>query len=404
MLGLLITLWRGPRRALLHSDCLAWGYLSSRAWAMGENPYSVVAAENTLPLDAPSGFGLDGIPTPYAPGFFAVFSFYKWLDWRGATIVNLTLSVLGIAGAFVYLARQLNLSRDKQWLLIALGVLGYPLGTGMQSGQPSVLAIACALAMLAASLANHSAWWVALLAASSLLFKPQVGVGCFLFLLLCRNWAAVFRGTLLFAFVNLAGVLWMMAHGANLETFGGAIEGIAQVNAQQSDPFCCVNLQATRIPTWIQAVLLAIPAVGAFRLFRSKAGEDEVLSLDGRLTEELRRYGVAMSCALLAVYQRPYNLLVLFPLVWFVVRDTSGKQTRWLFFLLLFSVIQPVPLLPLARLVEEHLPSVIRSMHHALARPLQSWLLLGVLYLLVYAPRLCEPAVPVPPHRGDELG
>lgn len=375
-LALLVFLVRGVLRALHGSTDLAWGYLSSRAWALGGNPYSVTASEALAPSDFPNGLDLDGVPTPYTPGFFLIFSFYRWLSWSEAIITNLILGCFAIGVVLWLLAIRLPLPPEQRLLFIALVLLGYPLSTGVALGQPSVFAVACALGALVVRRSSPDNVLASLLTAASLVFKPQVGIAVVLHLVLSKNWMSLAITGAFYGAINAIamGLSWL--GGATLDPLSGLLSGVAKVAMQQADAYCCVNLNQTRIP-WIILVLSVLLPFGAVlvRSWQEKVDTER---------QRLLLYGVAATTTLLIVYQRPYNLVLLTPLLVFALSTDFSRSFRLLILILLLPSIQPIPWLPLSKLIESHLAPPWQGVFHALARPLHSWSLLILLYLLAF--------------------
>jgi len=392
LLGLagVVFLVRGAYRALEGSADLGLVYLAARAWSAGVSPYSVEESEALAPADFPPGLDLNGIPSPHAPGFFLLFFFYRYLDWSAVVIWNLLFSCSIFGLALWTFSARLGWSSVTRTVFVALVLLGYPLSTAVALGQPTVLCVASMLFALSARLDGRRVALVALFAALGLLLKPQLGIAFFIYLLFRRDARTFLIGGCIYGAINLVSFAVMWRDGATFESLRGALDGIRMSSATQLDPFCCVNVNQGILPLWLLACLLgaALFRFTAASRFPWQAQEESIES-------ELGAYGVATTVTLLSVYQRPYNLLALVPLLWFVLspsRSSSpgrSRQARIIAALLLLPALQPIPWLPFSRVIEPRLePSILAAVFHAVFRPLHSWTLLGLLYFFALWPGL----------------
>ena len=381
-LGVAVFLARGAYRALHGSADLGLVYLAVRAWAAGTNPYSVAESEALAPADFPPTLDLNGIPSPHAPGFFPLFFFYRWLSWSEVVVFNLLVGCAVFGVALHVFSARLGWSLNRRLVLIALVLIGYPLSTGVALGQPAVLAVAMALFVLTARLDGRRAEWVGLFAAAGLLLKPQVGIALPLYLLFRRDLRAVAWCGCFYGAVNALSLAFMALSGATLRGLSGVLEGIRKSNATQADPFCCVNFNRGTVPFLLGVGLIALGLMafvarsGWFEQVRRTPSEKRSVGA------ELIPYSVAITVSLLSVYHRPYVLVAVAPLLWLALSPERPSAERWMSACLLVPVVQPVPWLPLARVIELRLDGIWASLFHVAVRPLHSWTLLALLYLL----------------------
>jgi len=337
--------WRGPARALRveagFNDFLS-PYVQSRAWALGNDPYSPKELVRLWPLGATrfkflakeladgSLTARRGIPTAYPLSCFVLLSPFTLLPWPAANLAWVLISVGLFAAMLLALVSCAGMPHDKTltFAFIAGSLALAPFHTGISNGNPAVIAAELSILALWTAKTNHNIA-TGVLMALSLGIKPQIGFCFLLYFLVRRCWRVVAVAATIFCLAMSIGLLRLhWSHVAwlpnyiqdNQALFGGGILG--DFRPLNPTRFGMLNLQLVLDPlvgTAGFANVLAI-ALGAL-LFAVWAW---FVSRPGSQANLLELSALAV-ISLLPVYHRFHDaVLLVVPLCWYLA------NLRWL--------------------------------------------------------------------------
>lgn len=338
--ALLFAFVRGPVRSMApggSSDfSLIW--LSTRAWLVGESPYSVEAtdrvwAKHSGETKPPENERIAAILV-YPPSTFAVLAPWCWMDWHPSKVIWAATGYLLLVGSVVVLLGLAGLSPGglAWWFAGAAMLAMFPGHTGISVGQPVALVmflIVWAQAMRV--LGRWNASGVAIGLASAI--KPQIGLLFLAYEAGRGRWRTVIAGVLTLAAAAAVGVLvlrlygidWLPAWRDNMRAF---------VLTDNADPSLANPLRyhLVNLHVWLHA-FLADPTM----VNRMVWGVTVSLCLGflafDRFRAESRSEMVSLSMvacvSLMLVYHRGYDAVVLLiPAAMFAAR-WSRRRFGW---------------------------------------------------------------------------
>jgi len=225
-----------------------------------------------------------------------------------------------------------------------------PVSTGVNQGNPSIMAISCVLLSLVTACKKRTLT-SAFLIALSIGMKPQIGAPFLLFHLLLRRYrlgliAVCVVGVILFIAItrlNHIGYMWLQDWICNIQntTVSGGINDISKANPQRTDAINLAVLTygmtgSVSFAKVCAAVLLLI--TGCFYLYL-------FLGIDKQKEEWLAASAFAI-LALFPVYHRFYDAsLLIAPLYWYLFSDCVKMRREPKLLMVLLPFFFPVVVL-----------------------------------------------------------
>src|SRR5215813_216275 len=337
LLGLTLFFIRGVWRALNHSGDFAPPYSSTRAWIQGINPYDY---ENIVKVWREGGGDPKVTPdtrtTPsvYPPTTFVCLSPVALLPWPLARATWMLASV-GILVVMLYSmirGARSTISAPRALAFVGLVLALSPVSTGVNQGNPSIMAVSCVLLSLVTA-SKRLTLTAAFLLALSIGIKPQIGAPFLLFHLLLRRWRLGFIAICIVGIIsfiaitrlNHIGYMWLQDWIYNIQrtTATGGINDISDANPQRTD---ALNLETltygiTGSVSYAKAgAAVLVLITGCFYLYL-------FFGIDKQKEEWLAASAFAI-LALLPIYHRFYDAsLLVAPLYWYLFSE-SVKMRR----------------------------------------------------------------------------
>lgn len=335
--AMLFAFVRGPVRSMApggSSDfSLIW--LSTRAWLVGESPYSVEATDRVWVKHSgetkpPENERIAAILV-YPPSTFAVLAPWCWMEWHPSKVLWAATGYVLLVGSVVLLLGLVGLSPGGSawWFAGAAMLAMFPGHTGISVGQPVALVLFLIVwAQAMRVLGRWNASGVALGLASAI--KPQIGLLFLAYEVGRGRWRTVIAGVLTLAGLAAVGVLvlrlygidWLPAWRENMRAF--VLTDNADPSLANPLRYHLVNLHVwlhafmadVRVVNWMVwgAVGLLCAVFLAFDRFRAES-RSEMLSLS------------MVACAsLMLVYHRGYDAVVLLiPAAMFAAKWARGR-------------------------------------------------------------------------------
>lgn len=325
---------RAPLRALHGGSDFAWNYLATRAWLDGINPYTVENALAQRGSGFPAEQDLGGIGSAYFPAVFPVTTPFSWMDWQNATVVFLIFNILLLAWVVRDFALRYLRDRSLATIVTFVGfsLLMYPTHTGIANLQHSIPAIGFAvLAMMRTTGDRRHMVEAAVFSALALAFKPQVGAVAVFYALVMWRWKLVVLMFAIYGALTLIGAFPIVFATGGWRWVDDLRHNIALISAQQSDIYCCVNLKPLLlhfVPAGLLSILSILPLALVPALiwhFRSR-DIHEAPALETQLSI-MAACGVSL---LLSVYSRPYNLVLMLPVLVLVIYEMTNGTSRFM--------------------------------------------------------------------------
>lgn len=160
-------------------------YLGSRAWVLGQNPYSTDALFSEMKRTNPGGVAeLNGPCTTdchlyYPPSALPIMALPAFMPWKLFHLVYVISCIL----VYLFVLYRLSLLIEKpvyRWFFVSLGLAFSPYHAGLDTGNISVLLVPL---LLLSTLCFDSAWSFALIGVIACLKPPLVLVFLFYYLI-----------------------------------------------------------------------------------------------------------------------------------------------------------------------------------------------------------------------------
>ena len=313
--------FRGIARTIRHNDDFAVFHTSSRAWALGSNPYDDA---NLASVARNAG----GMPSTIShnsanpPATFLILAPIALLSWPAAKIVWLVINVAATVAIIVGLIRLAGFElRQPRAILLAAMLLGMaPVQTAVTYGQLTLPTAACIIFACLLRRKEQFATAAILLAIATCL-KPQIGVFFIAFEFVRRRFryaglASLFTASLLLAAVAwlaINHVPWWQAWQSNYHAFmhGGSGDPMAG----NSSRYQLINLQYP-LHCFFHSRMLVNTITLSFVGVLGVAAVVALHKLTGPKAE-LLGLSIFAVLGLLPFYHRYYDgILLAFPLAW----------------------------------------------------------------------------------------
>lgn len=432
LIGVAALAIRGPARALTthHAD-FALIYTAVRGWTLGINPYDSAALD---PVWLDSGGSDARRPSLrgdadllYPPATFAVLAPVALWPWRIAAPLWTVLNVVMLAAGLAAIARvaRWRCTAPSTWIFVGAALAFAPVHTSIGHGQTGLLVWALIALAQAARAADRS------LAAGILLglaaaVKPQLGLPFVAYEAWRGRWRTVGWASAVAALflaigagrLALAQVDWVPALERNVVEFHTANDG----NPTRTNPlrYQLINLHyplhtflesRTVVAGLVWAVAAVAGAAGFLRIHRLSTRPTPFVAVGrGRISlgrwvitprasedrSELLSLGLIGALALVIVYHRPYDAIVLLmPLAWSVDALRAGQRTAGLLVLVPIAVLfVPTPALLATLERAGHIPPSLATsrLWESVVMPHQAWAVAAMLVTFPIASRLAARA------------
>lgn len=397
---------RGPLRAVQtatqFNDFLS-PYIQAKALVRGMDPYSPQVLLQLWPPQAPHFLFLPkevasgtlvanrGFPTAYPITALVLVAPFSALPWNLASALWLVTNVALFACMLYALVELAGFSyREPSAILLIAGTLALaPFHTGIVTANVTLVAVELSvIAIWAARRGNEIA--TAVLLATAVGLKPQIGLCFLLYNLLRRRWRICGIALALLLGLTLVGLLrlevghtpWLANYISDnrilLET--GVLGNFTAINPVR---FGLINLQVALYPLLRNIALTngAARVIGAILLgtwlvnFTRRTHEDELLDLSAIVV-----------ISLLPIYHRFYDAtLLVLPLCWAVVSWRKARPGAALALLLMVPFLIPGGTLLETLEVNGRIPATLahRAWWEAFIMAHQVWFLLALSVVLV---------------------
>jgi Glycosyltransferase family 87 len=393
---------RGIKRALSDTRDFAVVYTSTRAFAVGKNPYDESDLRATW-LQATHNKPDDTNPLDlalYPPTTYLLLSPLAVMDWTRVRLAWLLINLSGVAVLGITLTRYApwKLSPWKTACATAFILAFGPIHTAIAKGQMTVVVTAILALAIIAEARNAVVIAAALIGVAGSL-KPQIAVPVVLLYLLQRRWkaiavvAAVSAGLLCIAGLRLywAGVSWVasLVHNVSLAAQPGGVYDPSPTNPLA---FQLVNGSALlhRLTSNQAAVTIALATIGVFVcFFLWKRG---VSCFD--LLADPTAFATACVLGLVLIAHRYYDASVLvFVFVWALSAKGTAPATEparrripaWIAIVGCLVMAFPIPALLMSSGHSRPPFAIPQALWDAGVIQQHSWVLLIVLFALTAA-------------------
>jgi hypothetical protein len=349
---LAFLLWcRGPISAMNDSRDFAILYLSSTSWAKGLDPYDQeLYYANWVKADAPP----DKMPDKnLVPSVYPIFSLpliapLTFLSWPNAKILWIFLNSFAFFSllASLLIMSKLSLRDWRAISLVSACLILYPIHVTITLGQPIILVMVCGLgSIMAANSKRHLC--SAILLATSLCLKPQLGIVFFCYLIILRQWRILGFCSGIILVIVIAGILrlgsdnlsWLDSWKKNLTT-AFSVGGPNDPTMKNQYRYQLLNLQfplsmlihKKNVVETLAISIVVLEMIILLKYVKVKNNFDELLTL-----------GLISIISLFPVYHRYYDSAILVLLLTIIFMMIIGEYHRFSWILIWLSIPFIIP-------------------------------------------------------------
>jgi hypothetical protein len=390
---------RGPLRSLKNSNDFVIIYLSSSAWAKGQNPYDHEGF-NRLWTQA-DGDDLNKPDTKSRPSIYWITAFpiiapFTLLKWHQAQYlwISVICSLFFIQIILMISIMELHKNQWQTYLFIGLILALAPIHTAIKDGQPCMITISCIIISIAL-FNNGKVILAGIILAIGICIKPHIGLPILFFYAIRRQWRVCASIILACIMITLVAIMrlgiynfeWLFSLKDNLNstlTISGSSDPSNVYNFPLLNIHYLLNMVTTNhyAVNTIIILLILVQVVIFIKYYNNGCIKSNVVYVD------LLHLSIITVFSILPFYHRFYDAsLLVFPIAFAIVMlNTKYNNVAKLLLMMTLPFLIPGPGILGHLVLGNHIDHSIlmKWWFKIIIAPHCIWFLIIIIYLLNY--------------------